>query len=164
MQERLGKAIIVAVAAAVFGAFVGSFSRTVLAAQPQVSISNVQRFFDNYYREVPKADHRRALYQEDLTPDFRNSPGRAWPAYNRWWETQKQVVVDEVESVSGNPLEFTVWLTYYPIHGSPKTEVTSFSLVCNGRWASFMARIPTFGCPVSHLQIQSALDGTTTEG
>ena len=152
------------VVAAIIGAVVSAFFLTVFKAQPQVPTSDGQKFFDNYYRQVSQADQRKTLFQEDLTADFQKSPGRSWSDYNSWWETQKQIIVNKVESVPGNPLEFTVWLTYYPIHGSPDMQVISFSLVCNGRWASFVARIPTLGCPVSHLQIQSSLDVTTTAG
>lgn len=148
------------VISAVIGAVVTAFFLTVFSAQPQVPTSTAQTFFDNYYREVTHADQRRALYQEDLTTDFQKSPGVSWADYIGWWETQKQVVVDQVESVPGNPLEFTVWLTYYPTRGNPSAQVISFSLVCNGTWASFVARIPTLGCPVNHLQIQSGLDVT----
>ena len=139
-------------------AVVTTFCLTIFASHPQVTTANAQKFFENYYRQATQADGRKALFQEDLTPDFQNSPGHGWPNYNSWWETQKQVVVDKVESASGNPFEFNVWLTYYPIHGSPKTEMTSFSLVCNGGWISLVALIPMFGCPVSHLQIQSAFE------
>ena len=105
------------VVAAIIGAVVSAFFLTVFKAQPQVPTSDGQKFFDNYYRQVSQADQRKTLYQEDLTPDFQKSPGRSWSAYNSWWETQKQIIVNKVESVPGNPLEFTVWLTYYPIHG-----------------------------------------------
>ena len=151
------------VISAVIGAVVSAFFLVFFAAQPQVPISAGQKFFDNYYREVTQADQRRTLYQEDLTTDFQNSPGVSWSDYTSWWESQKQVVVNQVESVPGNPLEFTVWLTYYPIYGGSKTQVISFSLVCNGWWASFKARIPTWGCPVNHLQIESGLDVTPTQ-
>jgi hypothetical protein len=156
-------AIITAIISALVSALVSAFFLTVFQAQPQVPTSNGQRFFYNYYSQVTQADRRMALFQEDLTPYFQSLTG-GWHAYNSWWETQKQVIVDRVESVPGNPLEFTVWLTYNPVHGSPETEVTSFSLVCNGRWASLLARIPTLGCPVSHLQIQSGLNVPTSEG
>jgi hypothetical protein len=143
------------------GAVVSAFFITFFASHPQVSASNGQEFFDNYYRQVTQADRREVLFQEDLTPDFQDSRGGA-PAFNRWWATQKRVVVDRVDSVSDNPFEFTVWLTYYPVFGRASLEVASFSLVCNGYWASFMARIPTFGCPVGHLKIESSLNVTTT--
>ena len=139
-------------------AVVSAFCLTIFASHPQVTTSNAQKFFDNYYRQVTQADRRKVLFQEDLTSDFQNAPSHGWPDYGSWWETQKQVVVDQVESVSGNPLEFNVWLTYYPIYGSPKTGMTSFSLVCNGGWASLVALIPMFGCLVSHLQIQSGFE------
>lgn len=153
----LGKVVV-----AVISAVVTAFFLTVFRAQPQVPTSNGQKFFDNYYRLVIQPDQRKALYQEDLTTDFQTSPGVGWRGYSTWWESQKRVVVNQVQSVSGNPLEFTVWLTYYPKYSSPWKQVIRFSLVCNGRWASFVARIPTLGCPVNNLQIQSGLDVRTT--
>jgi len=149
--------------AAIIGAVVSAFLLTFFAAQPQVPTSNGQKFFDNYYRQVTQSDRRKAVFQEDLTSDFQSSPGGGWSAYNAWWKTQKRVTVNQVQSVPGNPLEFTVWLTYYPVHGHPESQVVSFSLVCNGSWASFMARIPTVGCPVGHLQIQSGINVTTAK-
>jgi len=149
---------------AIIGAVVSAFFLTVFAAQPQVPVSSAQKFFDNYYRQVTQADRRKALFQDDLTHDFQKFPGGGWAAYNSWWETQKRVIVDQVESVPGNPLAFTVWLTYYPVNGSPWPQVISYSLVCNGGWASLVARIPTLGCLVGNLQIQSGLNVTTTEG
>ena len=146
------------VVAAVIGAIISAFFLTLFRAQPQVPTSNGQKFFDNYYRLVTKTDQRRTLYREDLTTDFQKSPGVGWRGYRTWWTTQKRVVVNQVQSVSGNPLEFTVWLTYYPKYGGPNKQVIRFSLVCNGGWASFVARIPTLGCPVDHLQIQSGLN------
>jgi len=154
--------IAVAVIAAVIGAVVSAFFLTIFAAQPQVPTSNAQKFFDNYYRLVTQADQRKALYREDLTTDFQKSPGVGWRGYSAWWKSQKRVIVNQVQSVPCNPLEFTVWLTYYPKYGSQWRQAISFSLVCNGRWASFVARIPTLGCPVNHLEIQSGLDVTTT--
>jgi hypothetical protein len=159
-KKATNRKVITGVIPAVIGAVVSAFFLTVFRAQPQVPTSTGQKFFDNYYREVTQADQRRALYLEDLTTDFQKSPGVSWPDYISWWESQKQVVVDQVESVPGNPLEFTVWLTYYPTRGNPQTQVISFSLVCNGWWPSLVARIPTLGCPVNHLQIQSGLDVT----
>ena len=152
-----------AITPAVIGAVVSSFFLVFFESQPQVPTSTSQAFFDNYYRQVTQADQRKTLYQEDLTIDFQKSPGVSWNVYNNWWSTQKQVVVNEVESVSGNPLEFTVWLTYYPVQGTPKAQVIRFSLVCSGFWAGLQARIPTWGCPPSHLQIQSSLDVTPTQ-
>lgn len=142
------------VAIKIAGAVVSAFCLTFLASQPQVTVSNAQQFFDNYYRYVTQAGQRRALFQDDLTHDFQKSGG-GLSAYNSWWEGYRQVVVNQVESVPGNPMEFTVWLTYYPVNGSPWSGVTSFSLVCNGGWASLEARIPTLGCPVNNLQIES---------
>ena len=85
---------------------VSAFCLTIFASHPQATTSNAQKFFENYYRQVTQADRRKALFEEDLTPDFQNSPGHSWPAYNSWWAAQNQVVVDKVESVSSNPLEF----------------------------------------------------------
>lgn len=147
---------------AIIGAIVSAFFLTLFKAQPQVPTPDGQKFFDNYFRLVTKVDQRKGLYREDLTPGFQQAPGGGWHGYNNWWESQKRVVVNQVQSVAGNPLEFTVWLTYYPKHGGLQRQVVSFSLDCNGSWASLVARIPTLGCPVNHLQIQSGLDVKTT--
>lgn len=129
----------------------------ILLAQPQALAPTAQEFFDSYYREVTQADLRKVLYNEDLTPDFRESPGSDWHDYNSWWELWEQVVVKKVESQPGNSLNFSVWLKYYPIHGRPISEEDSFTLVCSTFWASLEARIPALGCPANHLQFQSQL-------
>src|SRR4051812_9769886 len=124
MSSKLARRIAVAVA----GAVAGASCLTFLGSHPQVTSSNGQKFFNGYYTVVTVADQRKELFQEDLTPEFQNVHGGA-SAMNSWWATQKRVVVDRVESVTSNSFEFTVWLTYYPVHGSPETEVTKFSLV-----------------------------------
>lgn len=142
-------AIVSAAATALFG--------VVLVSQPQATASTAQQFFDNYYRQATQADGRKALYHEDLTPAFRESPGSDWHDYNSWWELWKQVDVKKVESDPGNSLEFNVWLEYYPTRGQPTSEEDSFSLSCTTFWASLEARIPALGCPANHLQFESQL-------
>jgi hypothetical protein len=75
---------------AIIGAVVSAFLLTLFAAQPQVPMSNGQKFFDSYYRQVTQGDRRKAIFQEDLTSDFQNSPGGGWSTYNAWWKTQKK--------------------------------------------------------------------------
>ena len=154
---RLRRKFLITISTAVVGAAATSFFGVVLASQPQVPASTAQEFFDNYYRQATQADLRKALYYEDLTPAFRESPGSDWRDYNSWWETWAQVDVKKVESDPSNSLEFNVWLKYYPMHGQPVSEEDSFSLVCSTLWAALEARIPALGCPANHLQFQSQL-------
>lgn len=155
---------IITIVSAVGGAVIGALVVTLLGSQPQVPASTAQIFFDNYYGQVTQAGQRKILYEEDLTKEFRIAPNGDWHDYNNWWQGEKQVVVNSVQSVPGNPLAFNVWLTYYP-RGGGKTQPqpTVLSLVCNGSWASLVARIPTFGCPVGNLQIQSGLNATSAQ-
>jgi hypothetical protein len=134
-----------------------SFFGVVLVSQPQALTSTAQEFFDSYYREVTQAGLRQALYQEDLTPAFRESPGSGWHDYSGWWKLWEQVDVKKVESDPEHSLDFNVWLKYYPLHGQPISEEDSFTLVCNTFLASLEARIPALGCPANHLQFQSQL-------
>ena len=154
------KTIVASLISVVVGAFLGA----VLGHQPQVTTSAAQQFFSNYYRKVTQANQRTALFREDLTTDFQTSPHGSWPSYNSFWQTEKTVVVNDLASVSGNPLSFNLTLTYYPTHGGNINgpQQTIFSLVCNGSWPSLLARIPGIGCPVNHLQIQSALNVTSS--
>jgi hypothetical protein len=133
------------------------FSGVVLVSQPQVPTATVQEFFDNYYSQVTQAGYRKVLYHGDLTRDFRESMGSGWEDYSNWWKAWKQVDVRKVESNPDNPLEFNVWLTYYPARGQPNSEEDDFTLVCSGFLASLEARIPALGCSVNHIQIQSQL-------
>lgn len=154
---------LIAISTAVATAAVTSFFSVVLGSQPQVPASTAQEFFEDYYHQATQADLRKALYHEDLTPAFRESPGSDWLDYNSWWKLWAQVDVKKVESDPGNLLEFKVWLKYYPIHGQPVSEEDIFSLVCSTFWAALEARIPALGCPANHLQFQSQLfAGETT--
>jgi hypothetical protein len=148
---------LISISSAVATATVTSLLSVVLVSQPQVSASAAQEFFENYYRQVTQADLRKALYNEVLTPAFRESPGADWLDYNSWWKLWAQVDVKKVESDPGNLLEFNVWLKYYPVSGQPVSEEDSFSLVCSTFWAALEARIPALGCPANHLQLQSQL-------
>lgn len=134
-----------------------------IVSQPQVPISTAQEFFDNYYGQVTQAQYRKVLYSDDLTRDFQESMGSNWEGYGNWWKTWKEVDVRKVESDPDNPLEFNVWLTYYPTRGQSYSEEDEFTLVCTGLLASLEARIPALGCSVNHIQIQSQLpvSGTT---
>jgi hypothetical protein len=142
---------------AVISAAVTPFSGVILVSQPQIPTSTAQEFFDNYYNQVTQADHRKALYREGLTRDFQESAGSDWEDYSNWWGTWKKVDVRKVESDPDNPLEFSVWLTYYSVHGHSSSEEDVFTLVCSSFWASLEARIPALGCSVNHIQIQSQL-------
>jgi hypothetical protein len=142
---------------AVMSAATTSFLGVVLVTQPQVPISAAQEFFDRYYGQVTQVDYRKMLYSEDLSRDFQESVGSDREEYSNWWKNWKQVDVRKVESDPNNPLEFTVWLTYYPVHGSSSSEEDDFTVVCSSFWASVEARIPALGCSVNHIQIQSQL-------
>jgi hypothetical protein len=161
--QRRRRIFLINVTVAVVGAAAAALFGLVLVSQPQATVSTAQQFFDNYYRQATQAGSRNALYLKDLTPAFRESPGSDWHDYNSWWELWKQVDVKKVESDPGNPLEFNVWLEYYPTRGQPTGEEDSFSLICSAFWASLEARIPALGCPADHLQFQSQLyTGETT--
>lgn len=142
---------------AVVSAASTSFCGVVFVSQPQVPTLTAQEFFSDYYRQVTQAGDRKALYREDLTPNFKSSIISDWQDYNNWWKGWNQVAVEQVESDSGNPLEFNVWLRYYSVHGQLTAEEDGFTLVCSGFWASLEARMPALGCPAGHLQFQSQL-------
>lgn len=147
----LGQKILVAIIGALFGAF----ASTIFVSQPQVATYDAQAFFHDYYGNVTHADQRRALYERDLTLDFRRSPGHDWRSYETFWESEEDVVVQKVESIPGNPLAFNVSLVYYPKGGGIDAEDTIFSLVCNGSYSWLWARIPGWGCPASDIRIES---------
>ena len=147
---------------AVVSAAATPFLGVVLVSQPQVPTPTAQEFFDNYYNQVTQADYRKVLYREDLTRDFQESVGSDWEDYSNWWKTWKQVDVRKVESDPDNPLEFNVWLRYYPVRGQPESEEDDFTLICSGFWVSLEARIPALGCSVNHIQIQSQLPVSET--
>lgn len=133
-----------------------------LASQPQVTTSTAQQFFDTYYSHVTQPGDRELLFRMDMAPRYNESIHSDWYKFNEWWSIWKQVDVEQVESVPGNPMEFNAWLKYYPLHGQPLTEEDGFTLACRGFWASLEARIPALGCPVSHIRFQSQLFVTVT--
>jgi hypothetical protein len=129
----------------------------ILVSQPQIPISTTQEFFGDYYGQVTHADHREKLYRADLTQNFQESGGSGWEGYNNWWKAWRRVDVRKIESDPDNPLEFNVWLTYYPVRGHSSSEEDGFTLVCSSFWASLEARLPAVGCSAGHIRIQSQL-------
>ena len=145
--------IILAALGAVFGPFLGM----ALASQPEVTAPTAQQFFSTYYSHVTQPGDRKLLYRKDIAPGYNRSIHSDWRKYNEWWSTWKQVDIEQVKSAAGNPMEFNIWLRYYPVHGQPLSEEDGFTLACRGFWASLEARIPALGCPVNQIQFQSQL-------
>ncbi len=148
-----------ALISAIIAAIVGGIILAIVQAQPQTSPSNAQKFFHDYFGRVTQASQRPKLYQEDLTKAYRQTLNNNYRTYDNWWASVKWVEVRNVQSTSGNKLDFTVWLTYHMRNGTEKgPEAVTYSLVCNSALASVAERIPN-GCPVSYLQIESGLQG-----
>jgi len=148
--------LIIPIIVAALGAIVAGI---VLAARPQASASNVQKFFNDYFSRVTQASQRWNLYQKDLTKDYRQYSNVSFSDYNSWWASVKQVAVNNVQSTSGNRWAFTVYLTYHMEDGKTiGPEPITYSLVCNGPLTSVAGGMPEL-CPRNDLQIESGLEG-----
>jgi hypothetical protein len=128
---------------------------TNLNSLPSIQASAAHDFLDSYFGEVTHAAKRQALYQNDLTSNFRAYPGVDWPSYNAFWRKWNSVSVNSVTSVPGNSLEFAVTLTYQPKHGGAFEDNLSFWLVCTGITGNILAHIPDSGCPSSDVKIDN---------
>jgi hypothetical protein len=128
-----------------------------LQAQPQFSQSSADSFLRNYYHAVTQPAKLRTEWETGLTDSFRGDLRNNWTAYQNWWHRWKHVTVDRVTPVTGNPAEFIAIITY----GAPDNDVTdteTIILACPGL-DSFIARLPSLGCPDSGIQIQSDIAG-----
>jgi hypothetical protein len=144
-----------------------------LLAQPTVSRSTAQSFFDYYFTHVENTKQRAQLYAQDLTPSFKElTPNQPGP-YNAYWNTVKSVDVGPAYSVSGNSFEFTVSLTitYKPgtstygiTGGRPDNERVNYWFVCTGFRGTLLGRVPWTGCPDWALKIDNAQDSPLPSG
>lgn len=127
-----------------------------LNSPPSIQASAVHNFLKGYFDDVTHTAQRKALYNIDLTSNFRGYPGVDWMSYNAFWKKWKRVSVNSVTPVAGNPLEFSVTITYQPEQGEGFPTNVNFWLVCAGAIGNLRARIPYFGeCPASDIKIDN---------
>jgi hypothetical protein len=130
-------------------AVVTAFIVTSLRATPNIPDSAAHTFLANYYSAIVDSNQRQSVYNSYLTSNFRSFPGHSWQSVNNFFGNEKQVTVDSVIPMSGNPEAFTASLSYYPKSGGKATETTNFYLVCNNFWARF----PHGSCAPGDLKI-----------
>jgi hypothetical protein len=142
MTEKLAFPIVAAVVAGVL-----------LSQTPKISADTVDAFLNSYFTKVTQENQRFVIYQQDLTPSFRNSI--RWRNYNKFWKGQERVSVKRSWPVSGNPFEFTVTLNFYPLHSKVDVQTNVIYLfACKGFLGETTARIPWLsGCPLNDIQI-----------
>ena len=129
---------------------------TSLNKPPSITASTAHTFLADYFNEALHASQRRAVYQNDLTANFRSYPGNDWTSYVAYWEESKSVSLNSVLPVPGNSLEFDATLTYQITQGRTAVEDMTFWLVCNGFTANLWARMPyTGGCPAGGIKIDN---------
>ena len=138
------KFILPIVIAVVTAAIVSSLRTT-----PNIPDSAAHTFLANYYSSIVNLNQRQDAYNNNLTSNFRSFPGHSWQSVNDFFSKEKQVTVDSVIPMSGNPDAFTASLSYYPRSGGEDTETTNFYLSCNNFWARF----PFMSCTSGQLEI-----------
>jgi hypothetical protein len=143
----------------------------IILAQPTISRSTAQTFFDNYFTHVENAKQRARLYAQDLTTSFKQLKPNQWAEYSNYWGTVKSVDVGSAYSVSGNPFEFTLSFT---IHYRPGTSYYRFNdttggiasvtgnywFVCSGFRGNLMGKLPGISCPAWALRIDNEQSAT----
>lgn len=153
----IGKYLILPIVASL----VVSLIVTNLDKPPSIPASEAHTFLAGYFNEVTHESQRKALYQNDLTSNFRSYPGVDWASYVAFWEQSKSVYVNSVLPVPGNSLEFSVTLTYQPTQGNSSVENVNFWLVCTGAAANLWARVPYIGsCPTGDIKIDNEATAT----
>lgn len=144
-----------------------------ILAQPTVSRSTAQSFFDNYFTQVENTTQRAQLYAQDLTPSFKQLTSNQPGPYNTYWNTVKSADVGPAYPVSGNSFEFTVSvkITYKPgtytygmTGGRPDDVRVNFWFVCTGFRGTLLGRVPWEGCPDWALKIDSEQDAPLPSG
>lgn len=150
-RARLVSAVTNLVAAPVIVLLLAGF----ILAQPTVSRSTAQSFFDNYYHNVENPRQRAQLYAHDLTASFKQLPQNQPGVYSKYWNRVKWVDVESAYSVSGNSFEFTLSFTVDYKTGSEVPETENFWFVCTGFFGPLIGRLPWTGCPEWALQIDS---------
>jgi hypothetical protein len=135
-----------------------------LLAQPSVSRSTAQSFFDYYFTHVENAKQRAQLYAQDLTTSFKqlapNQPG----SYNPYWDSVKSVDVGPAYPVSGNSFEFTLSVTIHYKNGRTLPVRANYWFVCTGFRGTLIGRLPWKGCPEWALKIDNGQDATLSSG
>ena len=126
-----------------------------IAASPKVTADSAHTFISNYYAKALQSGQREEAYYRDLTFNFRRFPDDDWRGYNNFWQNQETANINSVIPVSGNPMEFTVNVTFRSKSSKNLNESADFWFVCNGLTSNLVARIPSVGCPTSSLQIDN---------
>lgn len=138
----------------------------IILAQPTISRSTAQTFFDNYFTHVENAKQRPQIYDKDLTTSFKQLRSNQKGQYNNFWDTVKSVDVGSAYSVSGNPFEFTLSFTlhykpgttYYRSHeatGGAAPVTVNYWFVCNGFRGNLLGKLPGVSCPAWALRIDN---------
>ena len=127
---------------------------TQLNSPASIGVSNAHAFLTDYFNDVTNSAQRVSLYREDLTVNFRNYPWVRWEPYSSFWAGEKNVTVDSVIPVPGNPSEFAITVTYQPA-GNPFVDDLNFWLVCSGVAGKLETHIPDRGCPLHDIRIDN---------
>lgn len=140
-----------------------------IITQPTVSTSTAQNFLNDYFNGVTASGQRSQVYVQDLTTNFRKR--LSYSQYNAYWETIESVKVDSVDSIPGNPFEFTVSFEICPKSDAgycPKPGniqpiiVVNFWIACIGFFGNLAAKFPWEGCPIHDLKIDNEQDAPLT--
>lgn len=129
------------------------------SSYPRITAASAHEFLADYYFGMPDSNLRHAIYNDDLSQNFKQFPGHSWPEVNKFFGEQQRITVDAVIPVSGDPAEFHTRLTYYSRQGSKYSEYVNFWLVCSDYWARFPIG-PS--CPTTDLKIDNTERSSST--
>ena len=146
LNDKLLYPVIAGFAASLLASMVFAYA---VAAPPYVSSGTANTFFSGYLRKVANVSKRHFLYRTAFTQDFRNF--EKWPTYDAFWRSEMDATAGPAIPMPGNPLAFTVTITFHPVVGDDFKQKIDYYLSCTGFISSMRARI--WGCPLNGIRI-----------
>ncbi len=133
----------------VAGLIAGLIVSYAVAVPARVSADTADSFFSDYFTKATQAGQRRTLYETYFTSDFRHF--ESWASYEGFWNPVSYATAGQAIPSPGDPLEFIVTVTFYPVNGSPSQQAIDYYLTCDSFIGSLIARIT--GCPKADIRI-----------
>ena len=143
-----------------FPIFTGIIVVLLVSTPPKVTGDTADTFFASYFSKVTQETQRHWLYENDLTFSYRSFEN--WSSYEGFWKTQIRVTVSPAIPTQGNPEEFAVTLTFYPVNGGTSKVTVNYFLACKGFLGAILARDVLSGCPPSYIEIDRSQSSDST--
>jgi hypothetical protein len=135
------------------------------SSYPRITVASAHKFLADYYLGMPDKNLRHAIYNDELTQNFKQFPGHSWPEVDEFFGKWQRITVDAVIPVSGDPAEFHTRLIYYPRprQGDKHSEYMNFWLTCSYYWARFPVgpSCPTADLKIDNTELSSSRLGVT---